>query len=187
VADRLVQTVHAGPWPGGTVDLALPPEPIADGYQVTAWVMFPSGLVSYVWGVADVGEGLGLVAPPPPQQLEPLPGAAGVTQDTVFRALGSDVAARQFYWAPEGASDGPRVRLTTRDPAARLPDVSVVGLDYPAGGTYTWVAVDVDAPDYEAAVAFRFDPMQLFGRGGAGSTVGGAVTQSEGREFTLAP
>jgi hypothetical protein len=187
VADRLAQMVHAGPWPGGTVDLALPPAVVASGYQVTAWVQFPSGLVAYVWGVADAGEALDLVAPPPPQQIEPLPGATGVTEATAFRALGSDVTARQFYWAPAGAADGPRVRLTTRDATARLPDVSAFGLTYPAGGTYEWAAIDVVAPDYEAAVAFQFDPMQLLGGGGAGQTVGGAVVQSEARELTLAP
>jgi hypothetical protein len=187
IADRLAQTVRAGPWPGGTVDLALPPAAIASGYQVTACVQFPSGLVAYVWGVAGAGEALDLVAPAPPQQIEPAPGATGVTADTVFRAVGGGAAARQFYWSPSGATDGPRVRLTTRDQTARLPDVSAFGLAYPAGGAYEWVAVDVVAADYEAAVAFPFDLMQLYGGGGGGPTVGGAVVQSEAREFALAP
>lgn len=187
ISDRLVQTLYMGGWPGGTVDVRMPPPGVADAYQVTARVLFPSGLVSLAWAVADSGDPIEIVVPPPPQLLEPANGAADVTTADAFRAAGGGSVARLFEWSPTGATAGPKVLLTTEATSVTLPNVGVVGMSYPAGGTYAWQVLRVDAPDYAAAAALRFDDFSLFAFGGRGQVVGGAIAASEQRDLTLAP
>jgi len=187
MGDRLVQPIYRGAWPGGSVDGRLPPALMADTYQVTAWVQFPSGSMGFAWSVADSGAATDLVVPPPPNLLGPASGAFDVTPATVFRAADTGATARVFDWSPTGTTVGPDVLLTTAATTASLPDVGVVGLSYPAGGTYDWRVLSLDAPGFAAAVATRFDYYGLAGFGGAGQVTSGAIVTSESRDLTLAP
>ena len=187
MGDRLLQPIYRGAWPGGSVDGRLPPALMADTYQVTAWVQFPSGSMGFAWSVADSGAATDLVVPPPPNLLGPASGAFDVTPATVFRAADTGATARVFDWSPTGTTVGPDVLLTTAATTASLPDVGVVGLSYPAGGTYDWRVLSLDAPGFAAAVATRFDYYGLAGFGGAGQVTSGAIVTSESRDLTLAP
>jgi len=187
VGDRLVQSVYRGDSVGGSFDVRLPPATMTYRYQVTAWAVFPSGPLVFAWAVADSEAGIDLVIPPPPNLLEPANGALDVTPATSFRTADTGAVARVFAWSPTGTTVGPDVMLTTAATTATLPDLGVVGLSYPDGGTYAWNVLGLEAPDVAAAVATRYDLLSLIGLGGPGQFADGAIVPSERRDLTLAP
>ena len=118
MGDRLAQPIYGGAWPGGSVDVRLPPAAMADSYQVTAWVLLPSGGTGFAWAVADSGAAVDLVVPPPPNLLEPANAAHEVTSATVFRVVDSGTVAHGRTTAATVLS-APSARSSTRTRSSR--------------------------------------------------------------------
>jgi hypothetical protein len=157
-----------------------------------ALATFASGN-SFAWQVGPVADGYAVVAPAPAQLLAPPDAATGVTTATNFEVVGGPGAARTFRWAPDAATDGPLVALSTADASATIPDPAAVGLPLPAGGGYTWTVVGTAADGANALArpeAAEFLNTAAFldrGGGGPGFTQDGAYVVRTGRTFTLAP
>jgi hypothetical protein len=173
----------------GYLDMNAPH--LGDGSAVVAaFADHPTGL-AFAWLTTPITQDFDLRLPEPPSLLGPVDGATGVTTATEFRAIGGPTGAKQFRWSPDAGVGGPVVSLTTASDVARLPDPTVVGLAFVAGGAYDWKVTGVAADELDAAAAVSFPPLLytlLYGSGDLfGLSESGAMATSLTRTVTLAP
>jgi hypothetical protein len=171
----------------GYLDMNAPH--LGDGSAVVAaHADHPTGW-AFGWLTTPIAQEFDLRLPEPPSLLGPVDGTLGVTAATEFRAIGGPTGAKEFRWSPRSGVGGPVVSLTTANDVARLPDPTVLGFAFVAGGAYDWRVAGVAADGLDSAVgvpvldwlyvAFAGD---LFGLTGAG-----AIATSLTRTVTLAP
>ena len=166
-----------------------PPVPdVGDGSAVAVAVAEYAYGTTVAWTSVPVGPTFALEVPTPPQLLAPLPGIADVTAATEFRAEGGPAGGRLFVWEPNSAADGPKLALTTAADAARMPDVTPLGLALVPGGRYEWHVRAVAAENYAAAVSVPPIDRSLLLYGVLGTVPqDGAIATSAFRAMTLAP
>ncbi|MFO8151386.1 MAG: hypothetical protein R6T93_13985 [Trueperaceae bacterium] len=185
--DAYVLPVYSGNVQAGLLDFEAPLYPDPE-IMVSAYALFPvTGGMAFAWSAVDPTRPFTVSVPVPGQPIEPVDGAAGVDASTPFRAVGGPAGARNFSWSPQLGQNGPDVVLTTMQNEARLPDVSLVGQAWPAGGHYDWVVAAVAAPDLATAAAFPALGVEFFFATGIGLEGTGAVAVSARRAFDLAP
>jgi hypothetical protein len=140
------------------------------------------------WTSVPVGPPFVLEVPTPPQLLAPVPGVADVTAATEFRAEGGPAGGRLFVWEPNAPADGPTLAVTTAADAARMPDVTPLGLALVPGGRYRWSVRALAAENYAAAVSVPAIDRGLLVYGVLGTVPqDGAIAASTSRVMTLAP
>ena len=185
LSGRLAMPVFRSATGGVALDMALPE--IGTGrYRASTVASFASG-GAYLWTEFAAGDGLDLLATPPPQLLVPAAGASDVSAVTEFRAEGGPSGARTFQWRPSGATGGPRVALTIMAGSARLPDLSPLSLAFVPGGGYRWYVTASGSGLDEAVLPLPGFPYSLLGLGGPGLEGDGTLAQTTERSFTLAP
>lgn len=182
-----VLPIFTGTLAGGVLDFEAPLYADPEIMVATYAAYVATGGMTFAWSAVDPTRPFTVAVPAPPQLLEPADGASGVGSGTLFRVLGGPAGARTFSWAPDMGQNGPVVSLTTLQNQARLPDVSVVGQAWPAGGHYTWSVAVVAAPDLATAAAFPAVGIEFFFASGIGLEGTGAVALAQGRAFDLAP
>jgi hypothetical protein len=173
----------------GYLDMNAPH--LGDGSAVVAaFADHPTG-AAFAWLTTPIAQEFDLRLPEPPSLLGPVDGATGVTAATEFRAIGGPTGAKEFRWAPRTGVGGPVVSLTTARDAVRLPDPTVVGFAFVAGGAYGWEVTGVAADELDTAAAVSFPPLLYILPHGSGELFGlsgsGATATSLTRTVTLAP
>ena len=177
--------VHVGYATAGEFTVAVPQVP-SGRHEAFTYAQFGDG-ESVAWGVTDdAAAGVDVLVPAPPQLLGPADGAT-VTLSTEFVTVGGPGTARTFTWRPVGGTDGPLVTLVTASERATMPDVSAVGMDWDAGGSYRWWVTagphaTVEEAAAEGAVAWEYIVL-----GGIVHDADGCMTETGSRDVVLGP
>lgn len=168
--------------------LNVPVPDIGDGSVVAVAEADYAHGTTLAWTSVPVGPSFALEVPTPPQLLAPVPGVADVTAATEFRAEGGPAGGRLFVWEPNAPADGPRLAVTTAADAARMPDVTPLGLALVPGGRYRWSVRALAAENYAAAVSVPAIDRGYLLYGVLGALPqDGAIAASTSRAMTLAP
>lgn len=183
--DEFSMPVHFGLALASDFTVALP-ELAAGRYEALMSAKFGEA-ESWAWDVTDdAAAGVGLLIPAPPQLLGPSDGAE-VTSATEFVSVGGPGVARTFTWRPTGGTDGPIVQLTAARDRVTMPDLSVVGMAWTAGGSYAWSVSAGAHATVEEAAAEAAVPWYYLVLAGMGHVADGCHTETAERAVTLAP